>query len=195
MTKIGIILGSTRPGRRGQQVAEWVAEVAAKQQDDVTYEIVDVADFDLPLLDEEQPALFGTYGKDHTRRWAETIASYDGFVFVTAEYNHSVPGALKNALDYLFAEWHHKPAGFVSYGLHGGTRAVEHLRLILAELKVPTVRTQVVLSIFNDFTMSAPTETGSFTPGAHNEPTLVTMLGEIVAWSTALESLRSPALV
>lgn len=195
MTKIGIILGSTRPGRRGQMVAEWVASVASKQDGDVTYEVVDLADFDLPLLDEEHPALFGTYGKDHTKRWAETIGAYDGFVFVTPEYNHSVPGALKNALDYLFAEWNNKAAGFVSYGLHGGTRAAEHLRLILAELKVATVRSHVVLSLFNDFTMTAPTETGEFTPGPHHEPTLVAMLGEIVAWSQALKPLRDPALV
>jgi NAD(P)H-dependent FMN reductase len=101
MTKIGIILGSTRPGRRGQAVAEWVSAVAAKQEGDATFELVDLADFDLPLLDETLPALFGKYGKEHTARWAEAIAAYDGFVFVTAEYNHSVPGALKNALDYL----------------------------------------------------------------------------------------------
>jgi len=195
MTKIGIILGSTRPGRRGQQVAEWVAAVADKQEKDVTYEVVDLATFDLPVLDEEHPALFGKYGKEHTSRWAEAIGSYDGFVFVTPEYNHSVPGGLKNALDFLYAEWNNKAAGFVGYGLHGGTRAVEHLRTILAELKVATVRTQVVVSIFNDFTMTAPTETGTFTPGPHHEPTLITMLDEIVAWSEALKPLRDPALV
>jgi len=195
MTKIGIILGSTRPGRRGQAVAEWVAAVAAKQDGDATYELVDLADFDLPVLDEEHPALFGKYGKEHTTRWAEAIGSYDGFVFVTAEYNHSVPGALKNGLDYLFAEWNNKAAGFVSYGLHGGTRAVEHLRLILAEMKVATVRSQVVLSLFNDFKFSDPTETGTFVPGPHQEPTLVTMLSEVVSWSQALKPLRDPALV
>jgi NAD(P)H-dependent FMN reductase len=195
MTKIAIILGSTRPGRRGQAVAEWVASVAAKQTGDVTYELVDLADFDLPVLDEEHPALFGKYSKDHTTNWGETIAAYDGFVFVTPEYNHSVPGALKNALDYLFAEWNNKAAGFVSYGLHGGTRAVEHLRLVLAELKVATVRSQVVLSLFNDFTYSNPAETGTFTPGAHHEPTLVMTLNEIEAWSQALKPLRDPALV
>lgn len=195
MIKIAIILGSTRPGRRGRAVAEWVASVAAKQSGDVKYEVVDLADFDLPVLDEEHPALFGTYGKEHTARWAETIAGYDGFVFVTAEYNHSVPGALKNALDYLFAEWNNKAAGFVSYGLHGGTRAVEHLRLILAELKVATVRSQVVLSLFSDFQYSAPTETGTFTPGPRQESTLVLTLNEVEAWSQALKPLRDPALV
>jgi NAD(P)H-dependent FMN reductase len=195
MTKIGIILGSTRPGRRGQAVAEWVSAVAAKQEGDVTYELVDLADFDLPILDESLPALFGKYGKEHTERWAEAIASYDGFVFVTAEYNHSVPGALKNALDYLYAEWNNKAAGFVGYGLHGGTRAVEQLRLILAEMQVATVRSQVVLSIFNDFEITDPTQTGTFVPGPHHEPTLVAMLGEVVAWSQALKPLRDPALV
>ncbi len=164
MTKIAIIAGSTRPGRRSRLVAEWAASVAAQEHPAAEFEIVDLADFALPLLDEELPALFGRYGNEHTVRWAETIARYDGFVFVTPEYNHSIPGALKNALDFLYAEWNDKAAGFIGYGLHGGTRAVEHLRLILAELKVATVRTQVALSLHHDFTAKTPGEPGALTP-------------------------------
>ena len=190
MTKIGIIVGSTRPGRRGRAVAEWVASVAVEQHPEADFEIVDLADFDLPILDEEHPALFGRYGEEHTRRWAETIARYDGFVFVTPEYNHSIPGALKNALDYLYAEWNNKAAGFVGYGLHGGTRAVEHLRLILAELKVATVRTQVALTLHHDFSIPAPTAPGVLTPGPHQSPTLTGLLDEVIAWSRALEPIR-----
>jgi len=190
MTKIGIIVGATRPGRRGRAVAEWVAAVAAQERPAVEYEIVDVADFRLPLLDETQPALFGRYDKEHTARWAEAIARYDGFVFVTPEYNHSVPGALKNALDFLYAEWNNKAAGFVSYGLHGGTRAVEHLRLILAELRVATVRTHVVLSLFNDFTIPSPTEPGTLTPGPHQGKILTELIDDVVVWAQVLRQVR-----
>ncbi|MEU7859623.1 NAD(P)H-dependent oxidoreductase [Nonomuraea sp. NPDC049141] len=194
MTKIAIIVGSTRPGRRGRAVAEWVAGVAAQEHPTVDFELLDLVDVGLPLLDEEQPALFGQYGNEHTVRWAKTIGRFDGFIFVTPEYNHSVPGALKNALDFVYAEWNNKAAGFVSYGLHGGTRAVEHLRLILAELKVATVRTQVALSLFHDFTIPTPAEPGTFTPGPHQDKTLSTLLDEVVIWSSALRPLREGAL-
>jgi NAD(P)H-dependent FMN reductase len=194
MTKIGIIVGSTRPGRRGRTVAEWVASVAARQRPADEFDIVDLADVALPLLDETQPALFGQYGQEHTARWAEVIARYDGFVFVTPEYNHSIPGALKNALDFLYAEWNNKAAGVVSYGLHGGARAAEHLRLILSELRVATVRTQVVLSLFNDFTLPAPTERGTFTPGPHQHKSLTDLLDEVIIWSQALRQVREGAL-
>jgi NAD(P)H-dependent FMN reductase len=194
MVKIGIVVGSTRPGRRGRAVADWVVSVAAQQQPTADFEIVDLTDFALPILDEQHPALFGQYGKAHTTRWAETVARYDGFVFVTPEYNHSIPGALKNALDFIYAEWNNKAAGFVSYGLHGGTRAVEHLRLILAELKVATVRTQVALSLHHDFTIPAPTEPGAFTPGPQQNRTLTALLDEVVTWSRALEPIREGVL-
>ncbi|MGA8117667.1 MAG: NAD(P)H-dependent oxidoreductase, partial [Actinocatenispora sp.] len=115
------------------------------------------------------------------------------FVFVTPEYNHSMPGALKNAIDFLYAEWSNKAAGFVSFGLHGGTRAVEHLRLVLAEVKVADVRTQVVLSLFADFEIDDMSQPGTFTPGPRQEATLTRMLDEVVAWSGALRPLREPA--
>lgn len=197
MTRIAVIVGSTRPGRRAGAVAQWVHEVARRHPavtaGDVIIEIVDLADYDLPLLDEPVPAMFGAYRNTHTQRWAATIASFDGFVFVTPEYNHSIPAALKNAIDFLFAEWNDKAAGFVSYGVHGGTRAVEHLRLTMAELKVADVRSQVVLPMFTDFQFSNlddPTDPGVVAPGPHQEPTLMAMLDEILAWSGALNSLR-----
>ncbi|MGG7569380.1 NADPH-dependent FMN reductase [Streptomyces sirii] len=192
-TRIGIVVGRTRPGRRGRTVADWVAAVAAHEQPSVDFEIVDLADFELPLLDEEQPALSGRYSQAHTTRWAESIARYDGFVFVTPEYNHSTTGALKNALDFLYAEWNNKAAGFVGYGLHGGTRAVEHLRLILAELKVATVRTQVALSLHHDFSFSAPTEPGTLTPGPHQHRTLTALLDDVVVRARALKPVREGA--
>ncbi|MDT3399781.1 NAD(P)H-dependent oxidoreductase [Streptomyces sp. B1866] len=195
MTRIGVIAGSTRPGRRAVMVADWVVTAAARHPavaaGDVTVELVDLADFGLPVLDEPVPARFGSYANAHTVKWSEAIGSYDGFVFVAPEYNHSISGALKNAIDYLSAEWADKAAGFVTYGVHGGTRAAEHLRVILGELKVADVRSQVALSVFSDFRITDPAQPGEFTPGPHQEPTLLEMLGELFAWSRALEPLRA----
>jgi NAD(P)H-dependent FMN reductase len=193
MSKIAVIVGSTRPGRLGDSVAEWVAMVAVQERPADRFEIVDLADFSLPLLDEPRPAILGQYGKQHTVRWAETIADYDGFVFVTPEYNHSIPGVLKNALDFLHSEWNNKAAGIVSYGSHGGVRAAENLRLILAELRVATVRTQVALSLFTDFTASADTGVRSLTPGAHQRKALTDLLDDVHVWSQALRPVREGA--
>lgn len=197
MIRIAVIAGSTRPGRRCEAVANWVKEVADQHSTvvsgDATFEVVDLADHDLPILNEPTPAMFGQYHYDHTRRWAETIAAFDGFVFVTPEYNHSVPAALKNAIDYLFAEWNDKAAGFVSYGVNGGTRAVEHLRQILAEVKVADVRTQVALSLFTDFEITDPTQPGLFTPGEIPESTLNELIDEVIVWARALAPIRENA--
>src|SRR6266702_5908347 len=150
MLKIAIILGSTRPGRNGEAAAKWVHEIAQKRTD-AEFELVDIKDFNLPLLDEPVPPSMGQYSKPHTKAWAAKIGSFDAYVFVTPEYNHGISGALKNAIDFLYAEWNNKAAGFVSYGSVGGTRAVEHLRLVMAELQVADVRAQVALSLFTDF--------------------------------------------
>ncbi|WP_223881277.1 NADPH-dependent FMN reductase [Nesterenkonia ebinurensis] len=121
MTRIAVIVGSTRIHRAGPSVAEWTVETARKvAPEGVEVELVDVAAFGLPVLDEPAPAMAGAVAHDHTKQWGEVIGSFDGFVFVTPEYNHGVPGPLKNAIDYLFYEWNDKAAGFVSYGANGG---------------------------------------------------------------------------
>jgi NAD(P)H-dependent FMN reductase len=197
MLRIAIVVGSTRPCRRTAVAARWVAEVAARHPSvasgDATFEVVDLADAGLPLLDEKIPALFGRYEHAHSRDWAAVVSSFDGFVFVTPEYNHSVPAALKNAIDFLFAEWHHKAAGFVSHGIHGGTHAVAHLRQVLGEVMVADVRTQVALSAFTDFVLESPTDPGTIAPGDHQEPTLVEMLDEVLTWAGALAPVRRAA--
>src|SRR6201981_1134049 len=134
MTRIGIILGSTRPNRNGEQVAKWVYHFAA-QRPDAEYELVDLRDYQLPHLDEPLPPSMGQYQNEHTKAWADKIASFDGFIMVTPEYNHSTSGVLKNAIDYLYAEWNNKAVGFVSYGGGRGARGGEPLRLAGGELQ------------------------------------------------------------
>jgi len=185
MTRIAIILGSTRPGRNGEAVAKWVLGLA-NQRSDAEYELVDIAEFNLPHLDEPLPPSLGQYSKPHTLAWAEKIASFDGYVFVTPEYNHSTSGALKNAIDFLYGEWNNKAAAFVSYGSAGGTRAVEHLRLVMAELQVADVRAQVALSLFTDFVNFS-----QFSPAPHQADAVGVMLDQLVAWSTALATVRT----
>jgi NAD(P)H-dependent FMN reductase len=184
MNRIGIILGSTRPNRNGEQVAKWVYEIAS-QRTDAEFELVDLRDYPLPHLDEPLPPSMGQYQNEHTRQWADKIASFDGFVFVTPEYNHSTSGVLKNAIDYLYAEWNNKAVGFVSYGGVGGARAAEHLRLIAGELQMADVRQQVALSLLTEFENFSV-----FKPGDYNRAALDTLLDQVVAWSTALAPLR-----
>src|SRR5712675_583466 len=187
MQKIAVIIGSTRPGRVGESVAKWVYE-HSKSRKDAEFELVDIKDFNLPLLDEPVPPSMGQYSKEHTKTWAAKINSFDGYVFVTPEYNHGICGALKNAIDFVFREWNNKAAGFVSYGGAGGVRAVEHLRLVMAEVQVATVRNQVALSLFTDFENYA-----NFKPTAHHERSLNQMLDQLITWSGAMKSLRVTA--
>jgi NAD(P)H-dependent FMN reductase len=185
MIKIAIIIGSTRPGRKAEVVARWAYDIARKRKD-AEFELVDIADFNLPLLDEPIPAMFGQYSHDHTRAWSAKIASFDGYVFVTPEYNHSTSAALKNAIDFLYHEWNNKAAGFIAYGGTTGARAVENLRLVMAELQVATVRAQVGLSLFTDFenfTVFKPAET--------QQKNVNGMLDQVIAWSGALKPLRN----
>lgn len=184
MLNLAIIIGSTRPGRVGEAVAQWVHALAQKRGD-ANYELVDIKDFNLPLLDEPVPASQGKYSKEHTKKWAAKVASFDGYVFVTPEYNHGTSGALKNAIDFVYAEWNNKAAGFVGYGSAGGARAVEHLRLVMAEMQVATVRNQVALSLFTDFEKFT-----TFKPAPHHAKSVGTMLDQLVSWGGAMKTLR-----
>jgi NAD(P)H-dependent FMN reductase len=184
MLKVAIITGSTRPGRKSEAVARWVYGIAAKRSD-ASFEVVDIAAFDLPLLDEAVPPIMNQYAKPHTKAWAAKIATFDAFVFVTPEYNHSTSGALKNAIDFLYREWNDKAAGFVGYGGAGGARAVEHLRLIMGEVKVADVRAQVALSLYTDFENFS-----TLKPGPHQQTAVNAMLDDLVAWGKALQAMR-----
>jgi NAD(P)H-dependent FMN reductase len=185
VVRIGIIIGSTRPGRKAEAVARWVHGIASKRSD-ATYEVVDIQEFNLPLLDEPVPPSMNQYSKEHTKRWAAKIAAYDGFVFVTPEYNHATSGALKNAIDFLYKEWNNKAAGFVGYGSAGGSRAIENLRLVMGEVMVADVRQAVLLSLATDFENYA-----TFKPAPTHEKAVNTMLDQVVAWSIALQGVRA----
>jgi NAD(P)H-dependent FMN reductase len=187
MLRIAIVTGSTRPGRNNEAVAKWVHELA-RQRQDAEYELIDIRSLDLPLLDEPVPPSMGRYSKPHTKAWAAKVAPLDGFVFVTPEYNHGTSAALKNAIDYLYAEWNNKAAAFVSYGSAGGARAVEQLRLVLSECQVAHVRAQVMLSLMTDFENFS-----TFRPHARHEQELATMLDQLVVWADAMKSVRAGA--
>lgn len=184
MIRLAIIVGSTRPGRKAEDVARWVYEIA-RLRNDVQVELVDILDFNLPLLDEPVPPSMGQYKHEHTKVWAAKIASFDAFVFVTPEYNHGTSAALKNAIDYLYAEWNNKAAGFVGYGSAGGVRAVEHLRLVMGELMVADVRAQVMLSLFTDFENFT-----TFKPAQYHEKSVTAMLDQVISWGMALKNVR-----
>jgi NAD(P)H-dependent FMN reductase len=192
--KIAIIVGSTRPGhngeirgipRKGGDVGRWVHELAAKRAD-AEFELLDLAEIDLPMFDEPFTPLMATYTRPHTKAWARTIARFDGYVFVTPEYNHAPPAALKNAIDYLHAEWADKAAAFVGYGAFGGTRAVEQLRSMMGELRVADVSAQVGLGLHTDFE-----EYQFLRPMPHQEEAVTEMLDQLVAWARALAPLRA----
>jgi NAD(P)H-dependent FMN reductase len=186
--KIGIILGSTRPGRNGKAVADWVLD-KAQARIGADYDLIDLANHPLPHMDEPMSPMLGQYAGEHTKAWAATIAPYDGYVFVTPEYNHSTSGVLKNAIDYLYAEWTNKAAAFVSYGSVGGARAIEHLRAICSELQIAHVRQQLSFSMFTDFENFS-----TFRPvaGIHDDAATV-MFDQLEAWAAALKPLRKEA--
>jgi NAD(P)H-dependent FMN reductase len=189
MVKIGIILGSTRPHRVGAQVAGWVQEIASARGD-AAYELIDLADHPLPHLDESLSPMLGQYEHDHTLAWASTIDSYDGLVFVTPEHNNGIPGVLKNAIDYLHAEWRNKAVGLVSYGVAGGMGSAAQLRQICGQLGMADVSKQVVLNLHHDFEHFTV-----FNPTDQHAALLGSVLDQVVDWSAALAHLRIEARI
>ncbi|MER6081295.1 NAD(P)H-dependent oxidoreductase [Streptomyces sp. NPDC001833] len=182
--KIAVILGSTRPGRNGEAVANWVL-TRAKERTNAEYELIDLLDHPLPHLDETVPASRGVYAGEHTKAWSARIKEFDGYVFVTPEYNHSTSGVLKNAIDYLYTEWNNKAAAFVSYGSLGGTRAIEHLRTIASELQLAHVRQQLSFSLLTDFENFSV-----FKPSPMYDNQASVLFDQLESWAGALKSVR-----
>jgi NAD(P)H-dependent FMN reductase len=184
---IGIIVGSTRPGRVGHLVGEWVKANASARG--ASFEVVDLHDYKLPLLEESFPAPAGSYAGAAANAWAHKIDEFDGYIFVSGEYNHSIPAALKNALDYVKGEWANKSAGIASYGSMGGVRAGEHLRQVLGELQVADVRQHVMFSLFTDFAGFGTADV-TFTPADMKVAELDTLVEQVVSWAGALRPVR-----
>jgi NAD(P)H-dependent FMN reductase len=188
MVNIKIIAGSTRPGRFNTQPSRWLMEQADKFDESTNFELVDLAEINLPLLDEANSPISGKCEKAHTKSWAKIIGQADGFVIVTPEYNHSIPGALKNAIDYLFAEWNYKPVAYVSYGsAAGGSRAVEHLRGVAGELKMFDLREQILLPNYWDHLDSK----GAYQFAPEHEVMAQKLLNQIVFWAERMKTARA----
>lgn len=179
--RVGVIAGSTRPGRQSKTVAEWVCADPIASLD---LHLIDLADIGLPLLSEPAPAAFGQYQQPSTRSWSRLAETFDAFVLVTPEYNHSTSPAMKNALDHLYREWRDKPVAFVDYGLDGGTRAVEHLRGITAELGMAGVGPQVAISLCADYA------DGRLEPRSFQSSARQRMLDQLAGWAAGMRALR-----
>ncbi|MBU1306383.1 MAG: NAD(P)H-dependent oxidoreductase [Alphaproteobacteria bacterium] len=192
MTKprIGIIISTTRQGRFGERVAGWVAEQAAARQDFET-EIVDLRDFPLPFFDAVASPAYVPIETPEARKWANKIAELDGYVFITAEYNHAISGVLKNAMDYLYAEPNRKPAAFVGYGAVGGARAVEQLRLIAIELDIVPLKKAVHINM--EPLIGMLREGKDFADYPYLAPTVTTMLDELSWYAHTLRAGRQSA--
>lgn len=191
--KIGVFVGSTRRGRKGDQVGSWIASHAAEHltSSDVeaTVEVIDLADFNLPFFDSEtHPAMANKqYEDEATQAWSAVIDSYDAYIFVTPEYNHSVPAAMKNAFDSLFSEWAKKPVAFAGYGASGGIRSVEHWRVIVGNVFMFDTRSQMTVFLDSDFVDNV------FTPAPILETSLKGMVDELIGLTHMSKALQVSA--
>ena len=185
--KIGIVISTTRATRFGHKPAEWVKSIAAGRSD-MAVEILDLRDYRMPFFDEVASNAWVPTTNDVAQRWQKKVAGFDGFVFVTAEYNHGIPAVLKNALDYAYPEWNKKAAALVGYGAVGGSRAVEQLRLIAAELQLATIRTGVYIQ-GADF-MAGWKEGKDHKEVVHLQQGVKDMLDQLAWWAAALKTAR-----
>ena len=183
--RLALIIGSTRPQRFADKPADWLIE-QADRRDDFTLDRLDLRDFDLPFFAEAGTNLHVDSHDPRAVAWQDAIRPYDGYIFLVSEYNHSIPSVLKNAIDYVYAEWNDKAAGLVAYGTVGGTRAVEQLRGILSAVKIAHVHQQLAFSVFTDFD-----EAGAFTPDPRDEQAMTTQFDQVEAWARALKTVRS----
>jgi len=182
-----IVIGSTRPGRNGAPVAEWVRG-AAEAHGGFEVELVDLAEVALPLLDEPNHPRLGNYTHQHTKDWSATVTRGDAFVFVIPEYNHSFNAAIKNALDYLHNEWADKAVGLVTYGgVSAGTRAMVALKPVLSALRMVPVTEAVNIPFFTQFI----DDDEVFHPNEVSAGAATAMLDELARYTTALRTLRS----
>jgi NAD(P)H-dependent FMN reductase len=189
--KIGIILSTSRPARFADRPARWLIDLA-RRRDQAAFEIVDLRDYPLPFFDEDRLPMWAPAQDPIAARWARKMAELDGYIFVTAEYNHGIPAVLKNALDHAYGEYNRKPATFLGYGSAGGARAIEQLRLVLAELQVATLRNSVHVNAVELAGMLMQGRT--FDDYPYLEQTAIQMLDELLWWAQTLKAGRDLAL-
>jgi NAD(P)H-dependent FMN reductase len=185
--RIGIVIGSTRPGRFGDKPAEWIAE-RARALGEFEVEIVDLRDYTLPFFDEQTSPAWGPSQASGAKAWQDKVASLDGYIFTAAEYNRGPTAVLKNALDYAYNEWNNKPAAFVGYGGVGGARAVEQLRLHAVELQMAPIRNGVHI-VWADYAKVAGGE-AKLSDLPHLNSTADDMLKQFAWWVKALKAAR-----
>jgi NAD(P)H-dependent FMN reductase len=190
MYHLQVIIASTRPNRKGPRVAEWFMTQAEKSPQ-FTVELVDLAEIDLPLLDEPRHPRLEDYAHAHTRRWSATVSRADAYIFVLPEYDFGTPAALANALQYLVHEWAYKPVGFVSYGgVSAGLRSVEMTKQTVTALNMMPIPQAVSIPFFSRYLQDDGTDDGGFDPGEVQEKAAVVMLAELAKWAGALQPLR-----
>ena len=184
MPRLGLIIGSTRPGRAGLPVANWVQE-AAEAHGGFEVSRLDLAEINLPMFDEPKHPRLGDYVHQHTKDWSAQVAACDAFVVVHPEYNNGYNAAIKNAIDYLSAEWHHKPIGLVSYGgPAAGARAAAGLKTVFAILRAPVVENINIPVVFRLI------EDGVFTPSDSMRDAPTAMVDGLLRYQAALATLR-----
>jgi NAD(P)H-dependent FMN reductase len=183
----GIIVSSTRPGRFADIPVQWLGEIVRKR-DDADFELVDLRDYPMPFFEEKRPLIYAPPENEVAIRWGAKMASLDGYIFVTPEYNHGITAVLKNALDYAYSEYNRKPATFVGYGGAGGARAIEQLRLVLAELQVASLKHTVQIGAVE--MIGIVRQGKSMTDYPYLADSAGPMLSEIVWWSNALRAAR-----
>jgi NAD(P)H-dependent FMN reductase len=188
LPKLYVITVSTRPGREGVPLSDWML-ARAKAHGGFDVELVDLREVNLPMFDEPRHPRLRTYEHEHTKRWSAKIDAADAFIFVTPEYDHGTPPSLINALIYLSQEWAHKPVGFVSYGgPAGGTRAVQMVKPILTSLKLVPLFESVIAPLFTKSITD-----GTFTASELQETQARGMLDALLKWVGALAPMRAPA--
>ncbi len=186
MPLLQILIASTRPGRVGEPVGRWV-EAQARAHGGFEIDVVDLLELDLPMMNEPNHPRLGRYEHEHTKRWSASVAAADAFVWVIPEYNYGYTAPLKNAFDYLHAEWEHKPLGFVSYGgVAGGTRAVQSLKPVLSALNVVPVNAGVIIPFVRDAISD-----GEFRASDLQVEAARTMLDALLRTEAALRTLRA----
>lgn len=188
LPKIAIIMSTTRQTRFAEKPAQWIYEIAA-QRKDMEVELLDLRDFPMPFFDEVASNAWAPTTNEVAVRWQRKVAEFDGYIFVTAEYNRGLPAVLKNALDYAYPEWNRKAAAFVGYGSVGAARSIEHLRLICVELQMAPTRTGVHIQ-GGDF-MAVWRQGKSLTEFDYLQQNASTMLDELVWWTNALKAARA----